>query len=227
MSAGTKRVRAMWEAGSAMVGSIWTGTSSNGDSLALRIDSAESGTAPNADVWFYKVSYQTTSGWSPLCGLDSTNAPIKALTVPGVCGSLALYATSTTQFTFACSGKSIAKCVQLGYKPWRGYADLMAGCVRLLRADYCGSGIAHTVDGTLLNLYDNVGVQKDTETWRPEAEWTPYGARCINANNSARFNLTVAADPWCAQYIETTTCGTSFNVGTNALTHTLLINELP
>ena len=207
--------------GSGVVGSTWTGTASNGATVNLRIDSALQGTSPNTDLWFYGVSYQTSSGWSPLCGLDSTLAPIKAVPVAGVWDKTATYATSATQFTWACRGKTIGKCVELGYKTYKGYADHMATCVRLLRGDYCGNGSAYTVDGTLLNLYDNVGVQADAENWHPEGEWTPAGARCININFSYRYDLTAGKDPSCAKKAKSTACGTTFRNGA------LLIDELP
>jgi len=78
-----------------------------------------------------------------------------------------------------------------------------------------------SVDGTTLNLYDNVGVQADTEAWAPEAEWTPSGARCVNSNNDARYQLTLSRDPKCVKAVMTTTCGTSFSSGA------VLIDELP
>jgi len=128
---------------------------------------------------------------------------------------------SSTQFTFACRGKTIAKCVELGYKTHKGYSTQLASCVRLLRGDYCGNGTAYTVDGTILNLYDNVGVQADTQAWIPEAEWTPDGARCVNANNSARFELAVAKDPKCIKALKNVPCGYTFADGA------VLIDELP
>ena len=210
--------------GASLVGSTWTGTATGTTggtvSLKLRIDSALQGTGTNADLWFYGVSYQTSTTWTPLCGLDTTGAPIKAVSVAGTWSATsALYTPSSTQYTWACRTKTIAKCVELGYKTWKGYANQMAACVRLLRADYCGSGKSHTVDGTLINLYDHVGVQTDTEAWPVEAEWTPYGARCINSKNAARFEKTTTGDPGCLVFLESATCGTFSNGA-------LLIDEL-
>jgi hypothetical protein len=211
--------------GAGVVGSKWTGSASTGAQVALRIDSAQQGAAPNADLWFYAVSYQTTSGWRPLCGLDGAGQPIRAVAVAGVWSSIvgdsASYGASTTRFTLACKGKTIAKCVELGYKTYKGHANQMASCVRMLRGDYCGTGVAYTVDGTSLNLYDNVGVQSDTQAWPAEAEWTPAGARCVNSTNAARYELARARDPNCVKPLKTTTCGSSFANGA------LLIDELP
>lgn len=202
--------------GAAAVGSTWTGTASNGVSVKLRIDSAAVLAAPNAELWSYAVSYQTTAGWSPLCGLDGTT-PIKAVPVIGawgpVTGDLTAYASATTKLTWACRGKTIAKCVELGYKTYKGYTNQLLSCVRMLRGDYCGSGYSHTVDGTTINLYDNVGVQADAQAWPKEAEWTPTGARCVNSNNAARWQLVQSNEPKCVKPILSTTCGTNFSSG--------------
>jgi hypothetical protein len=200
--------------GATIVGSTWNATAGTGPgatTVKLRIDAAAAGAAPNTDLWFYKVSYQTSSGWNPLCGLDAAGQPIQAVTTAGVWSSVpgdkAKYGPSLSQFTFACRGKTVAKCVEMGYKTYKGYSNQLASCVRLLRGDYCGSGTAYTIDGTTLNLYDNVGVQADAASWPVEAEWTPNGARCVNKNNNARFQLMLAKDPNCVKSIETTTCG--------------------
>jgi ADYC domain-containing protein len=207
------------------VGSTWTATATQGTTVTLRIDGAAIGTAPNTDLWFYNVSYQSSTGWSPVCGLDASNQPIQAVPVPGVWGvttnDSAKFGISATQFTLACRTKTIAKCLEMGYKPSKGYTTQLMSCVRLLRGDFCGTGTPGTVDGTTLNLYDNVGVQADTQAWAPEAEWTPAGARCINSNNDARYELVYSRDPRCVRSLKTSTCGTSFASGA------ILIDELP
>jgi hypothetical protein len=211
-------------ASAALVGSSWTAVTYGGVQVKLRVDAASAGAPPSTDLWFYRVSYQTTSGWYPLCGLDAANLPIQAVSVAGVWrrvpDDLASYGPSATQFTLACRGKTIAKCVELGYKTYRGYAGQLASCVRLLRGDFCGSGLAYTLDGNTLNLYDNVGVQADAAQWMPEAEWTPSGARCVNSNNAARYDLVLSNDPMCIRHDETPTCGSSFANGA------VLIDEL-
>jgi hypothetical protein len=211
--------------GASLVGSKWNGTASDGSAVTLRVDSATAGSSPNPELWFYGLSYQTTTGWSPLCGTDPASG--KAIQVVSTAGQwLATaadathYTASTTQFTLACRGATVAKCIELGYKTYKGYTNQLQSCVRLLRGDYCGTGNAWTADGTLLNLYDNVGVQRDTEAWTPEAEWTPDGARCVNSNNNSRYQLVLSRDPKCVKRVETTTCGTTFASGA------ILIDEL-
>jgi hypothetical protein len=93
---------------------------------------------------------------------------------------------TANSFTFACPKiGAIGKCVEAGYEPWsnasdgEGLDDAHEACVRLMRADYCGDGTPHTVNGTLINIYDNLGVQADEESWGMEGEWDADGARCI------------------------------------------------
>jgi ADYC domain-containing protein/pentapeptide repeat protein len=213
--------------GSGAVGSTWNGTTSTGATIKLRIDSALQGTGTNSDLWFYGVSYQTSTGWSPLCGVDGGGVPIKAVPVAGywgaTAGDTAHYASSTTQFSWGCRGKTVGKCVELGYKTYKGYTNQLITCVRALRADYCGTGKSYTVDGQLLNIYDKAGVQLDTEAWTPEAEWATAGALCINSSKAARYQTTAAVDTACVIKVSTsTTCGVGFTKPT-----ALIIDELP
>jgi len=184
--------------GTTTVGSTWTGTASNGVGVNLRIDAAAQGTGTNSDLWFYKVSYQTSTGWSPLCGVDASKVPIQAVAVAGMwAGAANAYAATTAQFTWACRLKTVAKCVELGYKTWKGYTNQMTSCVRMLRGDYCGTGVSYTRDGQLLNVYDSVGVQADTEAWQLEAGWTPNGAMCVADAAYTRFSILGLATPPC------------------------------
>ena len=121
-----------------------------------------------------------------------------------------------TKITFACTTGAIGKCVEkLNYKPWdtaqecrvqclgggrlglpvckrtcttTGTRELMhEACVRMIRADYCGDGVSHTVDGISIDVWDNASINTMTsisETANPgyghEGEWTPNGARCLS-----------------------------------------------
>ncbi|HEY6173432.1 MAG TPA: ADYC domain-containing protein [Kofleriaceae bacterium] len=162
-------------------GAEMTGVLTNGASLGLRIDDVAALDGANSDVLAYAVSVASDDGWVPLCGYEPDGSVKRALAVPGTWNfQTGAWSDSTTQFSFACRHASIAKCIEFGYKPWKGYADHQHACVRMLRADYCGDGTPHTVNGTPINLYDNVGVQADTESWPVDAEWTPDGALCLN-----------------------------------------------
>lgn len=112
------------------------------------------------------------------------------------------------EITFACLGSSLAKCaVVLGYKPWRSVTPATAAgspaakpvsldglhqaCVRAVRADYCGNGLSMTAEGTQVNFYDSLGIQKDEASWPMEAVWSASGALCVNVPRL----VTAPADP--------------------------------
>jgi hypothetical protein len=212
-------------AGTELVGSTWTGLLSSGANVALRIDEAMQGTGTNADVWSYKISVSADGTWRPLC-LDPSGAAMFADSVggtwnlaQGVAGG-GSYHPEATEFTLACRGSAIAKCVELGYKPWTGHAPELATCVRALRGDYCGDGTPYTVTGTLVNIYDHAGVQLDTVDWVPEAEWTPDGATCVSKKKNARFWQVAGVRPSCYPHAlkPQNSCGTGFSEGAVIIT---------
>ena len=122
-------------AGADVVGSTWTGHLSDGSTAALRVDDALQGTGNNADLWSYRLSVSANGTWRPLC-LDPAGNASFADTVhgswnlaQGIAGG-GSYDPTTADFTLACRGSAIAKCVELGYKPWTGHAPTLAACVR-------------------------------------------------------------------------------------------------
>jgi hypothetical protein len=196
--------------GTDFIGAHLNGSLSNGDTLQLRIDDIDPLDGTNSDVLAYEVSFVGDDGWSPLCGYDTDGTVKRALIVPGTWNTTTGAWSDTSEFSFACRKASVAKCVEFGYKSWNGFADHHHACVRMLRADYCGDGVPHTVDGTPINLYDDAGVQVDTESWPVDAEWTPDGALCFNHNRGGSV-------PSCSEK-QVATCG-SFSGGA------LLIDE--
>jgi hypothetical protein len=210
--------------GTGLVGAKMNGQLATGGTLQLRIDSAAALTGANTDVWAYRISYLSGSSWLPLCG-TSGGTPVLAVPLAGtwnygigVTGGGA-WTASATSFTLACRGAALAKCVELGYKPWVTRNGTLLrnhhqACTRAIRADYCGNGRSYTVDGTQINIYDNVGLQADAATWGVDAEWTPGGSRCVH---SARAFPTTGTNPQCA-LTKTQTCGTFTN-------GTLIVNE--
>ncbi|HEY6035915.1 MAG TPA: ADYC domain-containing protein, partial [Kofleriaceae bacterium] len=157
--------------GTSLNGALLAGSLSDGTLLPLRIDSYEQGTGANSDISFYGVSYWMEGQWLPICGLDANGNEIEAIAVPGVWNTEAdvpgggAYTADPNQFTWSCRGKTIGKCVEMGYKNWLGYGEQLNSCVRMLRGDYCGNGHAYTANGQLVNLYDDAGIQLDTESW--------------------------------------------------------------
>jgi hypothetical protein len=221
--------------GADLVGSIWAGSLSSGEAISLRLDSFTQLGGANADVSAYGVSYETQSGWEPLCGLDANAQPVLAIPMmgtwnyqQGVAGG-GSFTASSTSFTFACRTTAIAKCVELGYKPWHNVAgtstslqDHLVACTRALRADYCGDGTPHTVTGTSINIYDAVDVQADTESWAVEAEWTASGARFVRSGGSGfRYQLGGGSAPSCVAGLASSDAGDTAHFSSG----TLIINE--
>jgi hypothetical protein len=201
-------------AGSSWINSTWTGTASNGVAVNLKIVSGAALASPNGEVWEYQIQYQNSAGWQPLCGVDTGGAPIKAITSAGVWSTTtATWSASSTSFTIACRGKAVAKCVELGYKTYKGYANQLASCVRMLRADYCGNNISYTVDGQLVNVFDNLNIQVDTQAWTKEGAWGPVGAKCLRTGGKLRYQILGLGTPSCAAALFTSTCGNTFGSG--------------
>ena len=186
--------------GADLTGAELDGSLSDGTSITLRIDAVAPGDAP--DISLYTVSYRApgSDASTPLCGTDALGAPVRAIPLAGAWdGSQGTptggaHLDEPSVFTFACEGYALAKCVELGYAPWRTVTECRApgvchhlplaafhqACTRMLRADYCGDGTSTTRDGTTVDIWDHEGIQADTETaWPFEAEWSEGGATCL------------------------------------------------
>jgi hypothetical protein len=94
----------------------------------------------------------------------------------------------------------------------------------MLRGDYCGNGHAYTANGQLVNLYDNAGIQTDTESWGAEAEWTSAGARCVLDTAHTRYTHVGNPTPTC---ITDGTLPTGGSCGASFASGATLIDELP
>lgn len=76
---------------------------------------------------------------------------------------------------------AIARCLGKDYSPSKN-ADEFLACIRLLRADYCGDGDAHTFSGTDVDMHDpsNPVTPPECQDGRCfEASWSKEGAVCI------------------------------------------------
>jgi hypothetical protein len=100
-----------------------------------------------------------------------------------------LLAAEPGVFELVCTAGAQDKCVRYGYHPWepapdgRPMRDYYDACVRMVRADYCGDGRAWTRDGTLIDLWDRLGLQqaesRSDASFSFEAGWSPNGALCV------------------------------------------------
>jgi hypothetical protein len=108
----------------------------------------------------------------------------------------------SVSMTYSCTSGVIAKCARWGFNPWEGYADLHQTCTRMARADYCGDGVAHTQNGTTIDVFDREGiqVQESGEEFVFEAGWGPDGAVCVNKPRYAGEPTCWADKPRCADW---------------------------
>ena len=114
-------------------------------------------------------------------GLPVCDAGQHGVLVAGSWDGRGAHVDSAATVTYSCMEGVIAKCVVWGYAPWLTSAEVHAGCTRMARADYCGDGIPWTMDGTLIDAYDRLGVQAQPAggTFEFEAAWGPGGALCV------------------------------------------------
>jgi hypothetical protein len=172
-------------------GALIEALSDDGELRQFRIDSA----APDprdrdGDVWLYGVSVLEPGAttWRPYC-LPDPDGRSAAIPVRGSWNARGQPEPGAETITFACTSGAIGKCIRFGYKPWKtergvSLAPYHAACMYMVRADYCGDGRAHTVDGTWIDIWDHLGIQRrEQRAGHPEvfeAAWGPSGAAYLN-----------------------------------------------
>lgn len=132
------------------------------------------------EIRLFDLLQQDASGeWKPICK-QSYDGRTSAL-VMGEPGDAA-------KITITCAAGNYGKCARFGYAPWRTAPDgrSMAlwhqACLKMLPADYGGDGVPHTVNGTMIDIFDFIGINSPTPTDDAmdfEAGWTPKGAVCV------------------------------------------------
>ncbi len=203
---GTKAINDLWMDGSEIkltlkngtivgnddvVGAFIIGNMENGYPVILRINEHEIfSSTVGSTLHRYVIEYKTFGPPGFACGKHN-GSPIKTIPISGTWnygwgvpggGSKT---SNPDLLTFACEGFALYKCVDFGYEPWgtvngESLESYHQSCTRMIRADYCGDGQPHTVDGTIINLYDDIGIQADVVAWPLEAEWDENGARCLS-----------------------------------------------
>ncbi|HMG21002.1 MAG TPA: ADYC domain-containing protein [Kofleriaceae bacterium] len=137
-----------------------------------------------------------TGNWQPACPVDSDGRRA-AIPLADTFDDHGGRNSSAPQFTLGCTTGAVAKCYRWGYRPWvTGYGNLMIThwtCTHVARSDYCGDGVSHTMTGTLINVWDNLGAPGPIQAQGAtppgmtfEAAWGQNGAICFS---HARWSL--------------------------------------
>jgi len=157
--------------------------------------------APADVIWLHSFAVEGPDGaWGPLCE-DGPDGRRQAISVAGRFSYAdgRLGAGEPGSFELACTAGAMGKCVRFGYHPWQtrnlpqpvshhdgepvpSQLDLFNACIRMVRADYGGDGTGTTRNGTLIDLYDDYGIQAPDLDHRMtfEAGWTQDGAVCVS-----------------------------------------------
>jgi hypothetical protein len=168
-------------------GSVLVARDEGGASVTLRVDGImRDPQDAYGDLFLYELSVRDAAGnHQPFCLPDREG---HRLAVP-LQGSwdISRNHVADDQITFACTGGAIGKCVRWGYKPWKtvngvSLADYHQACVHLVPADYCGDGVGHTRNGTPVNVWDRLGIQKrdGVPGMVFEAAYSTHGAVYLN-----------------------------------------------
>ena len=156
----------------------------------------------NTFLYTLEQNVDNTGTWQPACATDHDGRR-PAIPLADIWDDRGNRISLATLFTLACTTSSIADCYRWGYRPWvTGFGNLRIthwACTRLARADYCGDGVSHTLDGTMINVWDNLappGPIQAHGTTPPgmtfEAAWDQTGALCLSHARWA-FNGSVVA----------------------------------
>jgi hypothetical protein len=176
-----------------LIGAVLDAADETGRTITVRIDGVASDQAGgNGDVWLHRFSVQDdkTRAWRELCtaGPDGT---VAGFPLSGRWAANGQHSQDASRFTITCTSGAAGKCVRFGYKPWssvRGESlwDYHQACVRMVRADYGGDGTGNTRDGTMVDVFDRLGIQQSDPNpglgGRPfefEAAWGADGAICV------------------------------------------------
>ncbi len=170
-----------------LIGAILVASDEAGVRESFRIDSIEAD-PQDMDILLYSFSvYDSFSGqWVSVCKPDMLGRT-KGFPLAGTWNVKGQHLHDSKNYHITCTSATIGKCVLMGYKPWKKTKDgkdlwnYHQACTRLLRADYCGNGKAHTRDGTLIEIFDQLNIQADSHApeLKFEAAWNDQGAVCV------------------------------------------------
>ena len=170
-------------------GTVLTLGDGSGAQRRIRIDAVEHDARdPRGEVMLYTLSEPdpATGELHNACQPDPDGRRL-GFPLPGAFTPDGSYVAAPGRILITCTGGAEGKCVRFGYQPWRTLPDgtslepYYQACVRMVRADYGGDGIGHTRNGTPIDLFDRIGIQRDEigPGMTLEAAFAPDGAVCV------------------------------------------------
>jgi hypothetical protein len=132
-------------------------------------------TSGKRPVYQLEIDLDANNHHVPACSRHRNN---NAIPIPGHWDEQGAYVPDTTMFSFACLEAGAPLCLRWGTTD-EGATETYQACARMMRADYCGDGKSHTLEGTLvkpLKRGDPTSTANDPGHF--EAAWRPDGALC-------------------------------------------------
>lgn len=155
----------------------------------VRIDGVHrTGDAAGRSWWAHDLSAQAPGGtWQPLCAAHADGTRY-AIVLPGRQQADGVLADVPGAFALSCTTGALPKCLRMGYQPWqqtaggRSMRATFNACVRMVRADYSGQGMATTENGRQIDVHDVHGIQAPDRLPEHEFEagWDENGAVCVH-----------------------------------------------
>jgi hypothetical protein len=171
-----------------LLGVVLDAVDDSGRTITIRIDSVSQDPFDvEGEIWLHHFSVLNTEAgtWGEFCS-RAPDGTLAGFPLSGRWTANGQHVREATSFTISCASGATGKCVRFGYKPWRVIGaeslwDYHQTCVRMVRADYGGDGIPHTRDGTLIDIFDRLGIQRSDRdpALTFEAAWGPDGAVCV------------------------------------------------
>lgn len=216
-----------------LVGALLLVRDENGNHVRIRIEGVERDPAdPLGEIQLYSVSSQDhrTGQWYNMCQ-PGPDGLAKGFPLSGLWSNDGQH-LRTKSFLFTCTSGAIGKCVRFGYKPWKhgpnneNLWDYHQACTRMVRADYCGDGRSWTRDGTLIDVYDRIGIQKADrrEGMRFEAAWGNQGAVCVDHTRIPERLTVEQLQAMCPERLALSSFGCAEEVATANMNEALIMN---
>jgi hypothetical protein len=172
-----------------LAGTIMTMATPEGAQFDLRIDSiSPAKERPSLSLLSLSVRNPTTGLWSAFCEKDAYGRSA-GFPVAGAWDGKGHFLADKNKWFLTCTSGSQGKCILFGYDPWsqgphgEDLIPYYEACQHMVRADYDGSRWAHTKNGTPIDIWDHIGIQRPDSLADPafvfEAGWEPEGAACV------------------------------------------------